>query len=167
MSNSTEACTKDYCLCNPEFSIDQECPFETFLKTDCQTNVTTTFNETVLTMLCIRLETPSYPHTNCVIQDGGAKFTRVHLSSNSNTDEESSILWSCETGETCVERIPPCNSIVVSDSPTLAPSTFPTVPSPIAPAGEPTTSSAASCNPTTSLLLWLFGIMYMVKKWAI
>ena len=41
MTDLTSFCNQDYCVCNPETSIDQACPFELYTKIDCSANATT------------------------------------------------------------------------------------------------------------------------------
>ena len=147
-------CNQDYCVCNPETSFDQACPFELFTKIDCSSNATTAGDR--LKMACIQDLYPNneyYDDSTCLADDNGYGITRLALVSQ----DGSNILWSCDDadGIACNE-IPPCSFIVVSESPTLAPPTL-----------APTSSSATTAfsNGTVMVLVLstLFAMVFARK----
>lgn len=165
MSDPSSACNNDYCVCNPEFSPDQACPFEFFSKVDYDVP---NFNRTVsvkrLTMLCVEDKDSSkeyYPNSTFVIDDNGYGIIRLELISNLNASMVVSI---CDDylGKPCVDAAPPCNSIVVSESPTLAPTLSPvSSPMPTKSSSSPAATQTGALVPL--LLVWL--VMAFSRKY--
>ncbi len=147
-------CNQDYCVCNPETSLDQACPFELSTEIDCRPNATTAGDR--LKMACVQDLYPNqeyFTKSTCLTDDDGYGITQLALVNQ----DGSKILWSCDDadGNACYE-IPPCSFIVVSESSTLEPTMLTT----------PSSATTAFSSGTVMVLVLstLFAMVFATRK---